>query len=133
MKANRVIGLVVGVSLLLTSITLMAHHSISAEFDTTKRVTFTGTVKKIDWMNPHIYTHVEVKEADGKVIVYKVEGGAPNSLFRQGIRKEQLPPGTIVTCTNCSRSKSATSTNVNGRLTLQDGRAALGAPGGPGN
>ena len=41
--------------------------------------------------------------------------------------------GTIVTCTNCSRSKSANSTNVNGRLTLQDGRAALGAPGGPAN
>jgi uncharacterized protein DUF6152 len=133
MKMNRVLALLVGVGLLLASVTFVAHHSVSAEFDTSKRITFTGTVKKIDWMNPHIYTHVEVKEADGKVIVYKVEGGAPNALFRQGIRAESLPPGTIVTCTNCSRSKSANSTNVNGRLTLQDGRAALGAPGGPGN
>ena len=133
MKKNRVIALLMGVGLLLSSVALVAHHSVSAEFDTNKRVTFTGTVKKIDLMNPHIYTHVEVKEPDGKVIVYKVEGGAANALYRNGIRPEQLPTGTIVTCTNCSRSKSATSMNVNGRLTLQDGRAALGAPGGPQN
>jgi len=133
MKTNRVIALVLGTGLLLASLTVAAHHSVSAEFDTTKKVTFTGTVKKIDWMNPHIYTHVEVKESDGKVLVYKVEGGAPNALFRQGIRPEQLPVGTVVTCNNCSRSKSATSMNVNGRLTLQDGKAALGAPGAPGN
>jgi hypothetical protein len=119
--------------LLLASLTVVAHHSVSAEFDTTKRVTFTGTVKKIDWMNPHIYTHVEVKESDGKVLVYKVEGGAPNALYRQGIRPEQLAVGTVVTCTNCSRSKSPNSMNVNGRLTLQDGKAALGAPGAPNN
>jgi hypothetical protein len=133
MKKNHTIAVVAGVFVLLGSLTAVAHHSVSAEFDTNKRVTFTGTVKKIDWMNPHIYTHVEVKEADGKVIIYKVEGGAPNALYRNGVRPEQLPAGTVVTCTNCSRSKSATSMNVNGRLTLADGRAALGAPGGPTN
>ena len=125
MRTNRVIALAVGLGLTLASLTVVAHHSVSAEFDTAKKVTFTGTVKKIDWMNPHIYTHVEVKEADGKVLVYKVEGGAPNALFRRGIRAESLPPGTIVTCTNCSRSKSPASMNVNGNLTLQDGRPAL--------
>ncbi|HZI50964.1 MAG TPA: DUF6152 family protein [Terriglobia bacterium] len=125
MKRNRIVAVALGAGLLLTSISFVAHHSISAEFDTNKRVTFTGTVKKIDWMNPHIYTHVEVKEADGKIIVYKVEGGAPNALYRQGVRAESLPPGTIVTCTNCSRSKSPESMNVNGRLTREDGSAAL--------
>jgi len=133
MKKNRVIAFLVGAGLLVASLTAVAHHSVSAEFDTNKKVTFTGVVKKVDWMNPHIYTHVEVKQPDGKVIVYRVEGGPPNSLFRQGIRPEQLPAGTIVTCTNCSRSKSETSMNVNGRMTLQDGKPALGAPGGPGN
>jgi len=133
MKKNHVTAVLVGAGLLLASLTAVAHHSVSAEFDTNKKVTFTGTVKQIDWMNPHIYTHVEVKGADGKVIVYKVEGGAPNALFRQGVRKEQLPTGTVVTCTNCSRSKSTSSMNVNGRLTLADGKAALGAPGAPGN
>ena len=127
MKRNRIVALAVGTGLLLTSISFVAHHSISAEFDTNKRVTFTGTVKKIDWMNPHIYTHVDVKEPDGKIITYKVEGGAPNALFRQGIRPESLPAGTIVTCTNCSRSKNPESMNVNGRLTREDGSAALSA------
>lgn len=127
MRKHLVIALTVAGGLLLASVTFVAHHSISAEFDTSKRVTFTGTVKKIDWMNPHIYTHVEVKEPDGKVTTYKVEGGAPNSLFRQGIRPDSLKPGTVVTCTNCSRSKSPDSMNVNGRLTLADGRPALSA------
>jgi len=132
MKRNLKIMLV-GMSLLMASLSAVAHHSVSAEFDTNNRITFTGSVKKIDWMNPHIYTHVEVKATDGKVIVYKVEGGAPNALFRQGIRPEQLPAGTVVTCTNCSRSKSANSMNVNGTLTLADGKRALGPPGGPTN
>jgi hypothetical protein len=134
MKINRMFALVLGSGLILASLTAAAHHSVSAEFDTSKRVTFTGSVKKVDWMNPHIYTHVEVKEAEtGKVLTYKVEGGAPNALYRQGIRPDTLKPGTIVTCTNCSRAKSPTSMNVNGRLTLEDGRAAMGAPGGPQN
>ena len=125
MKTNRAIALLLGLGLISASLTVMAHHSVSAEFDTSKKVTFTGSVKKVDWMNPHIYTHVEVKEADGKILVYKVEGGAPNALYRQGIRPDSLKPGTIVTCTNCSRSKSPDSMNVNGSLTLQDGRRAL--------
>jgi hypothetical protein len=133
MKKNHLIAFLVGTSLLVASVTAVAHHSIAAEFDTTKKVTFTGTVKKIDWMNPHIYTHVEVKEPNGKTIVYRVEGGPPNALYRRGIRPEQLPAGTIVTCTECSRSKSPTSMNVNGNLTLQNGKQALGAPGGPAN
>ena len=127
MKRYSAIALLVGAGLMLASITAVAHHSVAAEFDTTKKVTFTGTVKKVDWMNPHIYTHVEVKEPDGKITVYRVEGGAPNALFRSGVRPDSLKPGTTVTCTNCSRSKNPESMNVNGRLTLADGRPALAA------
>jgi hypothetical protein len=107
---------------------LVAHHSVSAEFDTSNRVTFTGTVKKVDWMNPHIYVHVEVKEADGKITVWKVEGGPPNSMFRQGLRAETLAVGTAVTCNNCSRSKSPTSMNVNGNFRRADGTALFTSP-----
>jgi hypothetical protein len=130
MKA-RVFAFLTG--LMLTGMVLAAHHSISAEFDTSKRVTFTGSVKKVDWLNPHIYTHVEVKESDGRVVTYRVEGGAPNALYRRGIRPDSLKPGTIVTCTNCSRSKSPDSNAVNGNLTLQDGRPAMNATAGDNN
>src|SRR5690349_16232747 len=70
-----------------------AHHSTAAEFDNTKPITFTGTVKKIQWMNPHIYTLIETKGADGKPVVYRVEGSAPNALYRQGWRMDTLHVG----------------------------------------
>jgi len=88
-----------------------AHHSITAEFDTTKTVTFTGTVKKVEWSNPHIYTDVEVKNPDGTMVVYRVEGGPPNALYRQGWRKDTLKVGDVVTVTG-NRAKIATSTNI---------------------
>ena len=60
---------------------LVAHHSISAEFDTTKPITFTGKVTKVEWMNPHIYTNIEAKDPDGKMVVYRVEGGPPSTRY----------------------------------------------------
>jgi uncharacterized protein DUF6152 len=95
---------------------LFAHHSTAAEFDRQKPITFTGTIKKIDWMNPHIYTHVEVKGADGKTVVYRVEGGPPNALFRQGWRKDSLHVGETVTVSGL-RAKNDASMNV-GQATI---------------
>jgi hypothetical protein len=95
---------------------MSAHHSLSAEFDTSKPIEFKGTVKKVDWMNPHIYTHVEVKDAQGKVIVYKVEGGPPNALFRRGFREDTLKAGEVVSVRGI-RAKAATSNNV-GQATI---------------
>ncbi len=107
----------------------VAHHSISAEFDTSKPITFTGTIKQIDWMNPHIYTHVETKDPAGKSIVYKVEGGPPNSLFRQGWRKDTLKQGETVTVSGI-KAKSPTSMNIGvATITTADGRRIFGAAG----
>jgi Family of unknown function (DUF6152) len=89
----------------------LAHHSTAAEFDSAKPVTFTGTVQKVMWMNPHIYTLIEVKQPDGTAFVYHVEGGPPNSLFRQGWRKDTLRVGTLVTV-NGWRAKNPDSPNV---------------------
>jgi len=108
--------------LLMMAAPLLAHHSVSAEFDQSKPIKFTGTIKKVEWMNPHIYTHVETKEPDGKLVVYRVEGGPPNSLFRQGWRKDSLKVGDIVTVSGI-RAKSETSMNVGqATITTSDGR-----------
>jgi len=99
-----------------------AHHSVSAEFDTSKPIEFTGTVKKVEWTNPHIYTQVETKGADGKTIVYRVEGGAPNALYRSGWRKDTLKVGEQVSVKGI-RAKREDSTNVgNATITTADGR-----------
>jgi hypothetical protein len=98
----------------------VAHHSVSAEFDTTKTIKFTGKVMEVNWGNPHIYTHVEAADPDtGKVVVFKVEGGAPNALFRNGWRKDTLKIGETVTVTG-NRAKNPESMNIGQAAILQE-------------
>jgi hypothetical protein len=120
-------------AVLLFSGKLVAHHSVSAEFDANKPITFTGKVTKVEWMNPHIYTHVEAKDPDtGKVTVFKVEGGPPNSLFRQGWRRDTVKAGDTVTVSGI-RAKIATSTNIGvATITTADGKRIYGTGGGGG-
>ena len=111
------IAFLAGAGLLLASLTAVAHHSVSAEFDTTKTITFKGPVKEINWGNPHIYTMVEAPDpASGKTVVFRVEGGPPNSLFRNGWRKDTLKIGEVVTVTG-NRAKNPASMNV-GQATI---------------
>ena len=84
-------GLCIG--LLLSAITLLAHHSFAAEYDNNKPIKFSGKVTKVEWMNPHIYVYIDAKDESGKVVNYAVEGGAPNGLYRQGWRKDTLKSG----------------------------------------
>jgi hypothetical protein len=73
-----------------------AHHAFAAEFDANRPVTLKGTVTKVEWLNPHMWLHVDVKGPDGKIVSWAVEGGAPNALFRRGFRKDSLPVGIEV-------------------------------------
>jgi hypothetical protein len=108
---------------------LFAHHSVSAEFDEHKPITFTGTVKKVEWMNPHIYTQVETKTPDGKSVVYRVEGGPPNALYRQGWRKDSIKVGDVVTVKGL-RAKIADSMNIGqATITTADGRTMFAGGG----
>ena len=66
--ARNLVGLFI-LALLVVALEapVLAHHAVSAEFDSTKPITFKGAIRKIEWTNPHIYTNVEVKEPDGSV------------------------------------------------------------------
>ncbi len=120
--ANRLAMAGAALLVALTAVPATAHHSIAAEFDMNRSVTFTGTVTKIEWTNPHIYTHVQVKEPDGKLVEYRVEGGPPNALYRAGWRKDTLKPGDTVTVSGI-RAKVATSMNVGvATITTADGK-----------
>jgi hypothetical protein len=125
----RKASVVFGAVLMAATVQLSAHHSVSAEFDTTKPIKFTGTISRVEWTNPHIYTHVQVKEPDGKITEYRVEGGAPNSLFRQGWRKDSLKTGETVTVSGI-RSKNQESMNVGqATITMADGRRIFAGTG----
>jgi hypothetical protein len=130
--ARRASIAVISAFVLTVTAPLAAHHSISAEFDQSKPVTFTGTIKQVDWKNPHIYTHVEVKNPDGTSVVYKVEGGPPNSLYRNGWRQDTLKTGDTVTVSGI-RAKSPTSMNIGvATITTADGKRVFGGGGGGG-
>jgi hypothetical protein len=84
--AMRRIGLLIAVACLLTA-PARAHHSFGVNFDSTKPVTLTGTVTKIEWLNPHTHLYVDVKDG-GKVVSWKFEGYPPNVLARTGWKKD---------------------------------------------
>src|SRR5262249_52333275 len=108
--------------LLSSAIPLLAHHAIAAEFDTTKPIKFSGTVKSVDWMNPHIYVNIETKDESGKTIVYSVEGGPPNALYRQGWRPDSLKVGDKVQVSGVRAKKPDNNRIGQAQITMPDGR-----------
>ncbi|HYR84378.1 MAG TPA: DUF6152 family protein [Terriglobia bacterium] len=122
MRRNFLTAFFVGAVVLLSTAVVFAHHSQSGEFDQNKPIEFTGTVKAVEWTNPHGYVRVEVKEPNGKVTVYRAEIQAPNGLYRAGWTKDSVKPGTVVSFKG-RRARNPESMNVSGRLAMPDGKA----------
>jgi len=98
-----------------------AHHSFAAEFDDKQPVTLRGTVAKVEWLNPHVWLYVDVKDESGAVAHWQCEGGAPNGLTRQGWSKSSLKPGDEVIVEGF-HAKDATNTCSSRTVKLPDGR-----------
>jgi hypothetical protein len=96
MRTALLVGVIAGVAL-ASAVPVIAHHSFAAEFDATKPVQMTGTVTKVEWLNPHVYFYMDVKdEATGKVVNWACEMGSPNALTRQGWTRNTLKIGMKV-------------------------------------
>jgi len=107
--------------LLMAAAPVWAHHAFAAEFDAQKPVKLKGTVAKVEFINPHSWIHIDVKDADGKVTRWMVEGGSPNALFRRGVTKDALPQGTEISVDGYQAKDG--SNRANGRdITFADGR-----------
>ena len=100
---------------------VLAHHAFAAEFDAATPVTLRGTVTKMEWINPHSWIYIDVKEPDGKVTSWMIEAGAPNALLRRGFNKDSLPPGTEILVEGYQAKSGAK--RANGRdITFTDGK-----------
>jgi hypothetical protein len=120
---------IVGAGLLLAGVPAWAHHAFAAEFDAKKPVKLTGKVTKMEWINPHAWIHIDVKNADGSMTNWMVEGGTPNTLFRRGFTKDSLAVGTEVIVDGYQAKDG--SNRANGRdITFTDGRKLFLANGG---
>ena len=89
-------AIVIAASLLLMAIPALAHHAFNAEFDGTKEIKVQGTVTKMEWINPHAWIHIDVKNPNGSVTQWMIEAAAPNALLRRGWTKEDLLPGVVI-------------------------------------
>ena len=105
---------------LLASPPVAAHHS-AAMFDDTKVVELTGTVKELQWANPHIWLQVIVDDK-GKKTEWSLEGGSPNSLSRQGWRATTFKAGDVVSVRFNPMKDGSPGGNFVGAKFASDGR-----------
>ena len=111
-----------------------AHHSFAAEFDANQPVELHGTITRMEWINPHSWLHIDVKNADGTTTPWMIEGATPNTLLRRGFTREAVKSGTEITIIGYRAKNGAN--RANGRdLILPDGSrlfmssSGTGAPG----
>ncbi len=133
MHTNITPTIAIAVLLAAAALPANAHHAFAANFDAEKPVRFEAIITKMEWINPHVWIHIDAQMPDGSVEQWMIEAGSPNMLFRQGLNKNSVQPGMRVIVDGYQARNG--SKRANGRdLTLPDGSKLFlsGAGDGPG-
>jgi hypothetical protein len=124
MKRN--LSVCIAFTLLAIAAPIFAHHSETAEYDATKPVKVTGILTKVEWMNPHIWFYVDVKDANGKITTWGFSSAPPGMLLRRGVTKDSLKIGAVVNVEG-SRARDGSNNASGHKVTFADGRNVLTA------
>jgi DNA/RNA endonuclease YhcR with UshA esterase domain len=110
---------------------IQAHHAFAAEYDVAKPVTLSGTLTRMEWVNPHGWIYMDTKEPDGTVKHWTVETSGPSQMSRRGLKKTDFVDGMSLQVKGYQGIKDPAL--ANGRtVVLADGRSFyVGSVGGP--
>ena len=126
---SRLFAAAIGTLLTLSAAPAKAHHSFAAEFDADDPVTLHGTITKMEWINPHSWMHIDVRNEDGTVTAWMIEGGTPNTLLRRGFTMDNVKVGTEITVEGF-RARNGSNRANGADLVLPDGtRLFMGSRG----
>ncbi|MGD1073055.1 MAG: DUF6152 family protein [Bryobacteraceae bacterium] len=118
---SAILALAAGLS--LAALPVFAHHSFAAEFDDQKPLSFTGTVTKLDWSNPHSHVYIDVKDDKGKVTNWEFQLGSVNALVRHGWSKNSVKPGDVISIEGYQAKDGANRASATG-VTVSDKHGA---------
>jgi len=119
------------IAVALSTAVVAAHHSFAAEYDANNQMTVVGTITKVEWTNPHTWFFIDVKDPQGQVVNWAIEGGAPTVLYREGWKPTSLKAGHQVTVTFAlAKDKSKKQGNAY-QFKLPDGRCVFAGSSGP--